>query len=519
MLKTLYFTKKQIIALSVLAAILVACVITLCFMTPSASAATQTQGLVTFADNSLTNSTLVITFGFPSYSDMGSMYDYWEAPIDVVGYSYTKVTVRDGDKEVYSEVSNWVTSKDINWLTGQQLDSLAKDRYTINVLTLVNQGKISAGKNYNIVCSYTVGASTAAPMEPEAIIFMEGETRSEAFSFTLHTQTSVPPNPTKTGYTFTGWYTDEACTNRYTSSTVIDNMTLYAGWRPNTYTIKFDGNGKTSGSMSNLSMTYDQYKPLTANSYNKTGYAFRGWATSANGGIVYTDGQSVVNLTANDGATITLYAVWEQVTYTVAFNANGGTGTMNNQTHTKDVAKKLTTVGFERTGYTFQGWATSATGAVVYTNCQQVTNIGEAGSTVTLYAVWTINKMTVKYHANDGTGSMSNQVINYGATADLTNIGTSITRQYYTFKGWATSPDGEVAYTNCQAITNTNTANCELNLYAVWERNTCIVTFIVDGEVYAYVEVPQGTTLDVALDAANINLLMYKLEGEHSQNF
>jgi len=64
----------------------------------------------------------------------------------------------------------------------------------------------------------------------------------------------LPPAPTKTGYTFSGWYTDEACTNKYTASTVTSDITLYAGFTANTYSIKFNAN---SGSEYNGKRGYD----------------------------------------------------------------------------------------------------------------------------------------------------------------------------------------------------------------------------------------------------------------------
>lgn len=80
--------------------------------------------------------------------------------------------------------------------------------------------------------------------------------------------------------------------------------------KPNTYTISFDGNGATSGSMGNLSMTYDTPKNLPANGFKRNGYKFAGWSTSPNGNVDYTDKQSVKNLTAQNGGTVTLYAKW-----------------------------------------------------------------------------------------------------------------------------------------------------------------------------------------------------------------
>ena len=104
-------------------------------------------------------------------------------------------------------------------------------------------------------------------------------------------------------------------------TTADRTVTLYANWKPNTYSIAFNRNtpaGETAGgaNMSNLAITYDTSKNLTPCSYTVAGYAFQGWATSAaraNAGTVdYSNAQSVKNLTATNGGTVTLYAVWKQ---------------------------------------------------------------------------------------------------------------------------------------------------------------------------------------------------------------
>ena len=116
----------------------------------------------------------------------------------------------------------------------------------------------------------------------------------------------------KAGYTFIGWaiegdgevvYTDGA---NYTMGTNAE-YTLYAKWQANLNTLKFNGNGATGGSTAQMSIYTDETKALTANSFEKVGYTFIGWATSENGDVVYTDG---ANYTMGANAEYTLYAVW-----------------------------------------------------------------------------------------------------------------------------------------------------------------------------------------------------------------
>jgi uncharacterized repeat protein (TIGR02543 family) len=93
------------------------------------------------------------------------------------------------------------------------------------------------------------------------------------------------------------------------STPVTSNITLYAKWNPVTYTVAYNANGG-SGSMGNQDHIYGQSKNLNTNTFTRANYVFAGWATSASGAVVYTDGQSVSTLTTTNGDTITLYAVW-----------------------------------------------------------------------------------------------------------------------------------------------------------------------------------------------------------------
>ena len=122
--------------------------------------------------------------------------------------------------------------------------------------------------------------------------------------------------PTRTGYTFDGWFinkdfsgtkVDSLAANEYTADII-----LYAKWTPNTYTIQFNGGTGANGSTASVTATYDQPVTLTANGFTMAGKNFAGWATSqenANAGTVeYSDQTEVLNLA--ESGTVTLYAVW-----------------------------------------------------------------------------------------------------------------------------------------------------------------------------------------------------------------
>ena len=132
---------------------------------------------------------------------------------------------------------------------------------------------------------------------------------------------------TKTGYTFAGWFTSSDCSATAVTSlgatAYTADITLYAKWTPNTYTVSFDKNGGT-GTMSSLPFTYDQAQNLTANTFNRTNYSFNGWNTKADGtGTNYADKASVKNLTSTNNSIVTLYAQWKENTVKVTITTNG----------------------------------------------------------------------------------------------------------------------------------------------------------------------------------------------------
>lgn len=145
--------------------------------------------------------------------------------------------------------------------------------------------------------------------------------------------------------------------------------------------------------------------------------------------------------------------------WTIAYNANGGSGAPGSQTKWRDENLTLSSTKPTRNGYSFQGWATSSGGSVAYQPGASYTS----NSGVTLYAVWKANTWTVRFDANGGSGAPANQTKTYGI--DLTLSTTKPTRALYNFLGWATSANGTVAY----APGAKYKANAAITLYAVWE--------------------------------------------------
>ena len=135
------------------------------------------------------------------------------------------------------------------------------------------------------------------------------------------TRYPLPVEPTKEGYRFTGWYLDEACTQLYTEDYITEDIVLYAGFEPIKTYITFNANGG-QGTMDTLETVWGKTTNLPGCRFERAGYKFLGWATSANGPVVYKDNTNITT-TENAGDAMTLYAVWEQISYKVTFIVDG----------------------------------------------------------------------------------------------------------------------------------------------------------------------------------------------------
>lgn len=148
------------------------------------------------------------------------------------------------------------------------------------------------------------------------------------------------------------------------------------------YTITYNANGG-SGAPGKQTKWYGTNIKLSTSKPTRSGRTFSGWATSANGVVVYQPGD-----TYSANASVTLYAVWDAVTYTVSYDANGGTGAPGNQTKTHGVNLTLSSVKPTRTNYTFVGWGVSASSTTVsYASGAVYT----ANASIKLYAIWTLS--------------------------------------------------------------------------------------------------------------------------------
>lgn len=257
--------------------------------------------------------------------------------------------------------------------------------------TISASGTFTLGKKTSYTVSYNANGGSDAP---------SNQTKWYGTTLILSTK-----EPKRSGYTFLGWGTSASDTSvnyaagaSYTSNA---GVTLYAIWSK-TLTLTYSANGGSGGPPKDSETIYNATTSkaftLSSTKPTRTGYTFLGWSTSSTATSASYSSGGNITISANT----TLYAVWKIITYTVSYNANGGSGAPSSQTKNYGTALTLSSTKPTRTNYNFKGWATSANGSVEYSAGGSYT----ANAAVTLYAVWEIayikpriTNLTVKRYA------------------------------------------------------------------------------------------------------------------------
>lgn len=352
--------------------------------------------------------------------------------------------------------------------------------------------------------------------------------------------------PTATGYVFSKWNTKANGSGTtynpkdYIASLPSGTTTLYAQWTANTGTIRYFPNGGTvttdkgytihstgkymlnsDGTTKTVTFNYDRSSNIDLNNMGgtfgvtKTGYHLKDGAeykvgSSSSTVTVDHDDASISTLKKqieSGDATINLYANWEANTYTVNYNGNGNTsGSTASSSHTYDIAKNLTANGYVKTGYKFNGWNTKADGSgTSYSDKASVKNLTATNNgTVTLYAQWEANTLTVTYDANGGSINTASENYAHDITTfkhnwkyttsaqDPYNFGTfGLYRTGYhrrdgaewntAANGSGTAFDQDVEYTMLTYAPNLGSGNQSIVLYAQWDINQSTLTVNPNG--------------------------------------
>lgn len=350
----------------------------------------------------------------------------------------------------------------------------------------------------NPTLSYNVNApqGSTAPGTPASRTVPYNTAASDTSGWTTGDTGKIP------GYRFDGWYTAPNGGGRYDFNTPFtDNVTVYAHWIGNGYTVRFAGNGATGGGTPDQAFQYNIGQNLRRNGFTRDGYTFTGWRRADNQ-QAYGDGQWVTNLTTQPNGIVTMVAQWSANEAHIRYNPNppagkttGGQGTPNWDGHTGDTPT-IGQNGWTIDGYTFAGWATSPDGSGArYAPGARWT----ANGTLTLYAQWTPGQASLTYDGNGATGGKTDPQT--GKTDEKINVrDNGFTRDGYTFVTWNTQADcrGNAVKPNSEW-----TLRGSSTLYACWAGTAQTLTYHGNGATGGNTAAQSGHTGDELTTNAN----------------
>lgn len=349
----------------------------------------------------------------------------------------------------------------------------------------------------NPTLTYNVNApaTTKAPDAPASMTVPYNTAADDKSGWTVGDTGKI------TGYSFDGWYTSPTGGDKYDWSTKLTNdVTMYAHWTANGYTVKYDaGGGK--GTMGDQKFTFDVPQNLSPNAFTRDGYTFTGWKRAGTGDA-YQDGQQVANLTSTPNGIVTMIAQWTPNPASINYDPNpptgrtpGGQGTANWTGHTGDT-QAIGANGWTVDGYTFIGWNTSADGkGTAY--APGTTWI--ANGTLTLYAQWTPGQAGLTYDGNGATGGKTDP--QPGKTDEKINVrDNGFTRDGYMFVTWNTQ-----AGCKGKAVNPGDewTLQGSSTLYACWAGTAQTLAYHGNGATGGNTAVQSGKTGDELTTNAN----------------
>ena len=331
--------------------------------------------------------------------------------------------------------------------------------------------KSDGAVDYKDESVYTMGADSEvtlyaiwSPITYKITYELNGGKAENITEYSIETGEFSLNAPTCAGYTFTGWSGSNLTGEDNLTVTIADGtygaLSFVAHWQANENTLVFDANGGV-GSMECQKGLTASTLTLNANAFTRKGYDFDGWSTIKDGEKQYADKSVYVMGTSS---TNTLYAVWTPHLNTLILNGNGSTsGSMNNMNIHSGETKALDKNTYEKQGYTFIGWAETANGNVVCTDCANYTMGVEPA--VTLYAVWKANEYTISMNPQNDS-AVTTQKVTYDESYTL----SVPTRVGYTFDGWFTEVGGNgtrLTDADGNSIANWTVAD-NITVYAKW---------------------------------------------------
>ena len=342
--------------------------------------------------------------------------------------------------------------------------------------------------------------------------YADGEVYCESATVEEQTYLSAPAAPSKTGYTFNGWYAynlPDSSEDFDPSLPVIgttaatfpyrldENVIFYAIFTPNVYTATFDVNGGKPLASETQNVTYDT--PFMPAAAKRDGYTFVGWKDD--------DGNVFKSLAQwKYDYPVTFTAQWLLNTYEIIYNLNGGTNNKNNPATYTIESDTVTLVTPARTAYSFAGWFTDRN----FTN--EITEIA-AGSfgNKTVYAKWTPVVYDIIYELDGGANDENNPTTYTVETPTIEFAAPSKTG--YTFNGWYAEKD--FSGDNVTELPQSSYGN--VTLYAKWTANKYTITYldtkIITGTKNTFVYAKGETYVQSVTYDKNYDLINYERTG------
>ena len=334
-----------------------------------------------------------------------------------------------------------------------------------------NATRAQAAKVFSVLHRDVLGGGSVAPAAKYTVAFnSNGGSAVKSQAVESGKRAARPANPTRAGYTFKGWYADEALKKAYDfDSAVRGDLTLYARWEkkaPTKYTVTFNSNGGSSVSRQAVSSGGKATKPADP---TRAGYAFRGWYSDKALTKAYDFGSAVKG-------TLTLYARWEKnapTKYTVTFNSNGGSSVKSQTVESgKRAAKPADPT---RAGYAFKGWYADKALTRTYDFSAAVKG------NLTLYAKWEKNapaKYTVTFDADGGFFGDDTSVGKVTQTVESGSVAkrpSDPRKAAFVFVEWCIDYDLTTPYDFDAPVTG------DMTLWAKWRPEQLTVTYETNG--------------------------------------
>lgn len=279
-------------------------------------------------------------------------------------------------------------------------------------------------ENLNYVGGYAFTGCSSTFNYCTVVFNTNGGSKVESVSVKKGETISLPAAPIKKGYSFSGWYSDSSYSKSFTSSTTIkENMNVYAKWTILTYSITYILNGGTNNTDNPKSYTVEN-ESIKLKIPSRTGYTFEGWYKDS-----YFTGDVVTEIEHGSTGGMTLYAKWDLTEYTIKYYLNGGTNAKENPDEYTIEANTITLVEPQKDGYIFDGWFTDSS----YTGTKQTSiEKGSYGNKV-FYAKW-LKKCTITYVTEYGEAPNS-IIVREGAKLTSEQLPV-LKKEGYLFKGW-----------------------------------------------------------------------------------